>query len=167
MVALVSIFGCLNGWILLSGQVPRAAALDRLLPGRLAVLNARGAPAFGLVFSGGVATVLIAMNYTRGLVQTFTFLILLATLATLMPYVFSSMTAWMLELREGARMGARSIVRLAVVAIAFAYSVVAIIGAGRDTVYWGFVLLVLGLPVYAAMRWRAREEPAGPRGGGR
>ncbi len=156
--AAVSCFGALNGWVLISGQVPRAAALDHLLPRPLHRLNARGTPAVGLVFSSGVATVLIAMNYTRGLVETFTFLILLATLSTLMPYIFSSTTAAMLELRKGA--GGRSVVRLAVAALAFAYSVVAIIGAGRDTVYWGFLLLVLGLPVYGAMRWRRGGQEA-------
>lgn len=160
--AAISCFGALNGWVLISGQVPRAAALDRLLPRRLAGLNARGTPAFGIVFSSGVATVLIAMNYTQGLVQAFTFLILLATLATLMPYIFSTMTAVMLELREGARVGAADVVRLAVAGIAFAYSVVAVVGAGRDAVYWGFLLLLLGLPVYVAMRWRGREEAAVP-----
>ncbi|MGD2071630.1 MAG: amino acid permease [Gemmatimonadota bacterium] len=160
--AAISCFGALNGWVLISGQVPRAAALDRLLPRRLARLNSRGTPAFGIVFSSGVATVLIAMNYTQGLVQAFTFLILLATLATLMPYIFSTMTAVMLELREGARVGGSNVLRLVVAAIAFAYSVVAVVGAGRDAVYWGFLLLLLGLPVYVAMRWRGREEAAVP-----
>jgi APA family basic amino acid/polyamine antiporter len=153
--AAISCFGALNGWILIAGQLPRAAALDGLLPRRLAGLTARGTPRFALVFSSSVATVLIAMNYTRGLVQAFTFLILLATLATLMPYVFSSVTGAILELREGARVGKRNVARLVVAGVAFLYSIWAIVGAGRDAVFWGFLLLVLGLPVYAAMRWRS------------
>ncbi len=158
--AAISCFGALNGWILIAGQLPRAAAQDGLLPRRLAELTPRGTPRIAILFSSGVATVLIVMNYTRGLVEAFTFLILLATLATLMPYIFSTMTAAMLELRKSPRLGRRGAVRLVVAALAFVYSVVAIIGAGRDAVYWGFLLLVLGLPVYAAMRWRRVE--AGP-----
>ena len=153
--AAVSCVGALNGWILLSGQLPRAAALDGLLPARFGRLGARGTPLVSLIVSSIIATVLIAMNYTRGLVQAFTFLILLATLATLLPYVFSSMTAFLLTLRQRAeapteRHGGRFVVAL----VAFAYSVWAIIGAGPATVYWGFVLLIAGLPVYIAMRWR-------------
>lgn len=164
--AAVSCFGALNGWILLSGQLPRAAARDGLLPAALGRLTPRGTPRFALVFSSGVATVLIAMNYTRGLVETFTILILLATLATLMPYVFSTLTAVMLELRQGARPGVRRLGRLAIAALAFVYSVWAIAGAGRDTVYWGFLLLVLGLPVYVAMRGqRSRLEEGRAPGG--
>lgn len=154
--AAVSCFGALNGWILISGQLPRAAARDGLLPSRLAGLSPRGTPRFGLLFSSCVATVLIAMNYTRGLVSAFTFLILLATLATLMPYIFSTVTSAILELRERARAGGtgRGLGRLVVAALAFAYSLIAIAGAGRDAVYWGFLLLVAGLPLYAIMRWR-------------
>jgi APA family basic amino acid/polyamine antiporter len=31
---------------------------------------------------------------------------------------------------------------------AFAYSLWAIAGAGQEAIYWGFLLLVVGLPVY-------------------
>ncbi len=159
--AAISCFGALNGWVLLSGQLPRAAALDGLLPARLSRLSPRGTPVAGLVFSSAIATVLIAMNYTRGLVAAFTFLILLATLATLLPYVFSSMTALLFALRERDADGAGRRIRRALVSVlAFAFSMVAIGGAGRDTVYWGFLLLVAGLPVYVAMRWR-RAAAAG------
>ena len=37
----------------------------------------------------------------------------------------------------------------------FAYSMLAIAGAGAETVYWGFLLLLAGLPVYVAMSRRA------------
>ncbi len=151
--AAISAFGALNGWVLLSGQVPRAAALDGLLPARFARLSHRGSPAFGLVVSSCISSGLIAMNYTRGLVEAFTFLILLATLATLMPYVFSSMTDLWISLREGKALSpGRLAGQLTVSIVAFLYSMVAIAGAGQETVYWGFLLLIAGLPVYAIMR---------------
>jgi APA family basic amino acid/polyamine antiporter len=157
--AAVSCLGALNGWVLLSGQLPRAAALDGLLPARLARLNGRGAPAIGLVMSSTFATVIISLNYTKGLVGAFTFLAVLATLATLLPYVFSSMTALRVALREGAAAGRRTAAgRLAVAAVAFLYSLWAIAGSGQDAIYWGFLLLVAGLPVYIAMR---RHTPTG------
>jgi len=162
--AVISCFGALNGWILLSGQVPRAAALDGLLPARLAALGPRGTPVAGLLFSSAMATVLIAMNYTRGLVAAFTNLILLATLATLLAYVFSSMAGLLFALRERDRDGARRRIGAALISVlAFAFSMVAIAGAGRDTVYWGFLGLVAGLPVYVAMRRRtAGAATSGP-----
>jgi len=151
--AAISAFGALNGWVLLSGQLPRAAALDGLLPARFAGLTGRGSPAFGLIVSSVISSALIGMNYTRGLVEAFTFLILLATLATLMPYVFSSMTELWISLREGKALSrGRLASQLSVSIVAFLYSLWAIAGSGQETVFWGFLLLIAGLPVYAVMR---------------
>ena len=36
-----------------------------------------------------------------------------------------------------------------------------IVGAGRDAIYWGFVLLIVGLPAYVVMRWRVPALSAG------
>ena len=155
--ATISCFGCLNGWVLLSGQLPRAAALDGLLPSAFARLSRRRTPTFGLVISSAITTVLIFMNYTRGLVAAFTFLILLATLATLVPYIFSSMADLLIAARQGFSGRLRSVLAPAsVAAAAFAYSIVAVVGAGRDAVFWGFLLIIAGLPVYVAMRSRAK-----------
>jgi APA family basic amino acid/polyamine antiporter len=152
--AAVSCLGALNGWVLLSGQLPRAAALDGLLPARLARLNGRGAPTVGLVASSLISSAIIALNYTRGLVQAFTFLILIATLTTLLPYVFSSLTAVRLALRDRRLGWGRAAGRLAIAVTAFLYSMWAIAGAGRDAIYWGFLLMLAGLPVYVVMRWQ-------------
>lgn len=154
--AAISSFGALNGWILLSGQVPRGAAEDGLLPSGFARLSRNGTPAFGLAMSSLVTTALVAMNYTRGLVGAFTFLILLATLATLLPYLISSMTAFRFAGRAAPGTNGR-MRRLVVSGIGIGFSIWAITGAGRDTIVWGLVLLVVGLPVYAVMRRRTRS----------
>ena len=144
--AAISCFGALNGWILVAGQWPAAVARDRLFPGVFARTSSSGAPAGALVIGSVLATALIAMNYTRGLVDLFTFIILLATLSTLVPYAFCSV-AGLLD-GDSAGRGRPSLVHL----LAFAYSVWAIGGAGADVVYWGFLLLILGLPVYVFVK---------------
>ncbi|HUF50677.1 MAG TPA: amino acid permease, partial [Longimicrobiales bacterium] len=105
--AAISCFGALNGWILLSGQLPLAAARDGVLPAPLARLGPRGTPVFGIVLSSVISSALVALNYTRGLVDAFTFMILLATLATLIPYVFSSMAV--LLVRPAGQRDARAV----------------------------------------------------------
>ena len=59
-------------------------------------LSARGTPVRGMVVAGVLGSVLVAMNYSRGLVELFTFVILLATLSTLVPYVFCSLAVWLM-----------------------------------------------------------------------
>jgi Flp pilus assembly protein TadB len=46
-------------------------------------------------------------------------------------------------------------------ALAFLYTIVAVAGAGADIVYWGFLLLLAGLPVYV-WRQRARDAASAP-----
>jgi APA family basic amino acid/polyamine antiporter len=145
----ISCFGALNGWVLLVGQLPLAVARDGLFPGVFARLSARGTPAAGLIIAGILTTGLIFLNYTRGLVDLFTFFILLSTLNTLVPYVFSSLAVFLIADSNEAKISRAT---GAVALLAFAYSLWAIAGAGKDTVYWGFLLLVCGLPVYVAVR---------------
>lgn len=157
--AAISCFGALNGWVLLGGQMPRAAALDGLLPRRLANLNRAGTPVTGLLASLVLSSVLIAMNYAGGLVEAFRNLILLATFATLIAYSTSCMTALMISLRErGVGGSGPQAGRLAIIGIAFTFSIWAFIGAGQPTVFWGFLMLVAGFPVYAIMRYRDAAE---------
>jgi basic amino acid/polyamine antiporter, APA family len=150
--AAIACFGGLNGWILIVGQLPRAVAADGLFPRGFAALSSRGTPARGMIGAAILTTVLIGMNYAQGLVALFTFIILLATLSVLVPYVFCSLAGFMLQRQDPRmRMSAGASV---VAALAFGYSLWAIGGAGADVVYWGFLLLLAGLPVYT---WVARS----------
>ncbi|HEX2596904.1 MAG TPA: amino acid permease [Luteimonas sp.] len=145
LVATVSCLGALNGWVLISAQVPFAAARDGLMPKAFARENANGSPAFGVIASSTLASLLVLSNYSHSLVQLFTFSILLSTAATLLPYVVST-AAW---LRRGERKGRM------VAALALLYSLYALLGTGRESLLWGAGLLVAGVPVYALQRWRA------------
>ena len=155
LVAMVSTFGALNGWILLQGRVPLAAAEDGMFPAPFArVHGTRKTPVFGLVVSSVFASGLMLMNYTKGLGDAFEFVLLLATLTTLVPYAFSAAAQAWLWLVEGETFQPKHLIRDVVVAtLAFAYSVWAIAGAGEDIVTKGFVLLLCGIPVYVGMRW--------------
>jgi APA family basic amino acid/polyamine antiporter len=146
--AAISCFGALNGWILIVGQLPMAAAQDGLFPRVFGRVSRRGTPTIGMCIAGVMTTALVAMNYSRGLVDLFTFIILLATLSTLVPYAFCSLAGFLIE-EPGRR---RSAGASAVAALAFVYALFAIGGAGAETVYWGFLLLLAGLPVYVWVR---------------
>ncbi len=157
--AVVSCFGALNGWILLQGQLPMAAAMDGLLPPAVGRRSARGAPVRALLMSSLLVTVIVATNYAKGLVGAFTFVILLATLSTLVPYVFSSLALIRVLTRDRLRAGKDLARGVAVGTLAFVYSVLAILGSGRDAVFWGLLLLVAGVPIYltvARLRRRVR-----------
>ncbi len=153
-VGTISAFGCLNGWILLQGQMAQAMARDGLLPKAFETENARGTPTFALIAGGVIASIMILLNYTGPLVSVFTFLALLATLANLVPYLFSAMAALIL-MRTGPVPLTRA--RAAVLLAASAYALWTIYGAGQETVFWGFLLLLSGLPMFV---WLRRDQRA-------
>jgi APA family basic amino acid/polyamine antiporter len=145
--AAISCLGALNGWVLVCGHLPLGAAADRLFPAVFGRLSARGTPAIGMVIAGALGSALVAMNYSRGLVELFTFIILLSTLSTLVPYAFCSLAVWLMP-GEG-RLTRNA---MAVSILAFVYAMFAIGGAGAETVFYGFLLLLAGLPVYVWVR---------------
>ena len=149
----VSCLGALNGWILVQGQIPLAAARDGLFPQYFAKLDARGTPRIGLVIGSVLATVLVAANFTGSLISIFTASILLATAAALLPYVFSAAAMLRLEPREPDYASWRMVVA----ALALIYGVWALIGTGTEALVWGGGLLLAGMPVYLLQRWRPQK----------
>lgn len=147
--AALSCFGALNGWTMMAGQVPLAAASDGVFPAVFGRLSSRSTPAFGTIIAGVLASVLVLSNASRDLVGLFTFVILLSTLGTLVPYVFCALAGLRLRAPGESRVPAGSAV---VAALAFVFALVAVAGAGADAVYWGFLLLLAGVPVYALVR---------------
>ena len=152
--AAVSCFGALNGWVLVAGQLPMAAAADGLFPQVFGRLSSRGTPARGMIVAGVMSSTIVAMNYSRGLVELFTFIILLATLSTLVPYVFCSLAVWLMPGQPPPAGGAAL-----VSVLAFLYAMFAIAGAGAETVLYGFLLLLAGLPLYIRVK-RSRGTTA-------
>jgi basic amino acid/polyamine antiporter, APA family len=100
-------------------------------------------------------SVLLGMNYQASLTATFTRIIILATITTLVPYAFAAAAQLMLMFREPEKFSGRRLAVDATVAIlAFLYSFWMIYGAGQEYIAQGFLLLIAGIPVYVFMKWR-------------
>jgi APA family basic amino acid/polyamine antiporter len=162
--AAVSCLGAANGFILITPQVSSAAADDKLFPAAFSRRTKNGVPAWGMILAAILESVVLALNYSgsQSAVEIFNFIILLATLTTLIPYVFCAMAEIMIffndrERFSGQRLGAS----ITVAVLAFIYSVYAIIGSGATSVMWGFVLLLAGIPVYVWMRKEQTTEDKG------
>ena len=149
--AVISTFGALNGWILLQGQIPLAAATDKLFPAVFGRLNSRGVPTLGMSIGTVLISALIFMNFTKGLTDTFTFIVLLGTMTVLLPYLFSA-TAYGLMIMQNKFWKRQSLTKIFLAAIAFAYSMWAIAGSGEEAVYWGFIATLCGIPVFVWMK---------------
>jgi APA family basic amino acid/polyamine antiporter len=146
-VALAS-FGALNGWTLIQGQMPYAIAKDRLFPPIFSRLNKRQAPYAAIIISSIFASLLMLMNFSKGLVDQFKFLSLLTTLCTLIPYLFCAAAYIIIKYEKEHLQTGGWVSAMLVGSLAFAYSLWAVAGSGQDVVYYGFLLLMGGIPFY-------------------
>jgi APA family basic amino acid/polyamine antiporter len=157
--AVISCFGAINGFILLQGQVPLAAARDNLFPKRFSSVNRAGIPAYGCIVSSALVTVLLVINYagqatgSKSLTDIYNSIILLATFVTLVPYAFCAMAELMLFITRREEFKAERLRNASIIAVlAFGFTIITIIGAGAQTVLYGFVLLLVGIPLYVWLR---------------
>ncbi len=145
--AVISCVGALNGMILLQGQMPFALARDGLFDRRFGKLSRFHTPVLALALSGILVSIFMIMNYTRGLIELFTFIIRLSTLSILLPYSFSTMAELRLLHSKDSTSKSKGVKTL-VACAAFAYSIWAISGSGQETVYLGLILFLLGMPFF-------------------
>ena len=151
--AAISGFGALNGWILLSGEVPFRLARRGVFPAVFAQESSRQVPAVALCVSSVLVTILVLMNLGKATIEVFTFMLLLSTTATLALYLTCSVGLLVL-VRRG-RLGALGAhVHWLVVAGALGalYSLWTLYGAGAQALLWGLVLFASAVPVFYLMR---------------
>ncbi|HMJ68225.1 MAG TPA: amino acid permease [Cyclobacteriaceae bacterium] len=153
--AVIATFGALNGWILIQGQMPMAAARDNLFPVLFKRENKRGTPVLGIIVSSLLVSVLMGMNFSRSLGDTYKYMILLSTMTSLLSYSLS-MPSYVILLAKDRSLDKTGWIRIVVTIIGFIFSFWAIIGSGEVIVYWGFILLMAGVPFYAVMKLRRR-----------
>ena len=152
--AVISALGCLNGWVLCSGEVPLALARSGIFPRWLGVTTSIGTPVRAQIVSTLMATALIASNYSRSMASLFSFVILVTTVVSLVLYFACAASA--LSMIARGRVRAPLLATTAVLGLIF--SVWAMWGAGAEATLWGLSLLATGLPIWALMRFsRGRE----------
>lgn len=157
--AIISCLGALNGWTLLQGQVPMAAARDGLFPSFFAKESARfGTPVNGLLVSAALISLLLALTLKASLVEQFTLIILLATLSSLIPYFFTALAELMIFIKMRNEFNVKRFWGSSLIAIVAAiYSFWTIAGSGEKIVFYGCLLFLSGVPVYVWMQWKAPQ----------
>jgi len=155
LFAAISAFGCLNGWLLVGGEVTLTMARDGVLPAWFGKTTRIGTPVRAQVVAGAAATLLVLANYSKSMAGLFTFAALVTTVAELFLYAGIAAAAIVLARKL------RSPVWLVPIAlIALVFSLWAFYGAGSEPSLWGLALFASGLPVYWLMRRSGRSSRA-------
>jgi amino acid transporter len=162
IAVILSSIGALNGWTLLMGQVPMAAARDGLFPPLFGRLSARNVPAVGIVTSALLATLLVLLQASGsgGFSAFYKLVVGLSTMTAVIPYAFCALAPSLVSARitDGAKIPRVTVVEL----IAFIFAMFTLYGCGAEAVLYGVVLLLLGIPVFVWQRRRTGDTDVGP-----
>ena len=154
---IISGLGVMNGWILVTGQVPMATAKDGLFPKIFKKENKNGAPAFALIIGSVLSSIVLLMNFTEGLVDQFKIIVEITVFTALIPYFFTAAAYVLILIHD--KLHVHSWIKTFVLGtLGMAFSLWAIYGSGRDTVFYGFLLLMAGIPFFLLMRWNQKNK---------
>jgi len=154
--AAMAAFLTLNGWVMLQGQVPLAAARDGLFPPIFAKETKRGTPAWGLMLSSCLIMIMLVMNYQASLVEQFTTIILFTTFVQMLPYLYSCAAELLYLLTSTEPLPrARFIRTVMITLLGFIFTVAIVAGVGQKEVYLGMLFIFGGFPVYV---WLKRKQ---------
>lgn len=98
-------------------------------------------------------------NFNEGMVQLFTFSILLATLGVFIPYLLSIVADIKLIIKHWNVK--KDYFSITTAVLAFVYCCWAISGIGVNVIFWGIGLMVAGVPIYLyCIKYNARYSAA-------
>jgi basic amino acid/polyamine antiporter, APA family len=173
IVVVISGFGALNGWTMLSAEMPRAAARDGLFPAAFERRSRRGVPAVGIIISGVLATILVLLSHIGETgVAVFNTLILMIGIAAAIPYGFSALAQIKWRMAGRRTVAPSRLARdLITAGISLIFSMLFVVysantSASGFAVYEPFLYLagalLLGVPVYLVNRSRMTPPPPPP-----
>jgi basic amino acid/polyamine antiporter, APA family len=159
VISIVAIMGTLNGWILMQAQMPMAAAKDGMFPQFFCRLGKNGTPVYGLVVSSLLISGLLFMHSNDGLVQQFTLITELAVVATLIPYLYSSLAEIVFMIKHPERYQERSKrIRVTLLAlVAFMFVFLAFIGVEPEVILYVMLLFFSSVAAYMWLLWSQRQ----------
>lgn len=142
----IAAVGCLNGWVLIQGEVPLGMARAGLLPRWFGVTGARDVPVRVLLIASACASVLVLGNMSSG--DVLQFMLTLSSAANLWLYVGACAAAL--------RMG----IRPTWAAVGLAFGAFTLWGAGGYVLGLSIVLMLTALPLYWLRGRASAEQPA-------
>lgn len=156
----VSILGTALGWLLSTARVAFAAGQDRIFPETFSKLHPKyGTPYIALIIGSIFINIIFIMNFTKGLVGAYHFIVLLATLSYLPIYASSTIAEILLVITDDNKKNIKNYTLLiARCLVGFAFSIWGIMASGAEVVMYGFILLLMGIPIYGFMKLKKSKN---------
>lgn len=154
-IIVIALFGTLNGWTLIVGQVSMAIAEDELFPKMFAKRNRQNIPAIGIIIASLLMTVLLIVVKDLNLVAQFQLLAVVTATASLITYFYTAV-AEVIILRREKRLARKNIFHLVIAVLAAIYAFWAIFGSGEEVIFYIAAFVFLTIPFYALVLRKKR-----------
>ncbi|MGL4739337.1 MAG: APC family permease [Sarcina sp.] len=149
----LSICGSSILWLLATGRAAYAAGKDKLFPEIFSKLHPKyNTPHIALIIGAVCINLLLLLNFFKGLNGAYNFIVLLSTLSYLPVYAVSTLAEMMLVIDLKDKSLGKKIKSLIRPSLGFIFCIWAIYASGAQTVLYGFLLIMIGVPIYAYMK---------------
>ncbi|WP_419880912.1 amino acid permease [Peribacillus sp. B-H-3] len=162
-IGLISLFGSIIGWVMLSAEVPYQAARQGLFLPAFMKVNKKGIPVFALVVNNILGQLFIFSTVSNTISSAFDFIIIIATLSYLVPYFISSVFQLKLVVTGETYHTLKSRIQDGIIAgLSTIYSLWVIYAGTADlkTFILGMALLASGIVFYKRITPKAAPAPS-------
>ena len=148
VAGIIGIYGSLNGWILIQGQVPYSASEEGLFPKFFMRKNKYGAPR-GVLVGSVLMLAVFLLTYQPTFVEHVKLLIDVSVLAMLLPYFYSAIAFCYLAVMKKKQLSSKEKVSLIAVGfVSVLYTFCAIFASGAELVFISTVMFLISVPCY-------------------
>lgn len=158
--AVISILGTTVGWLLSTARVAYAAGKDGMFPEFFAKVHPKyNTPYVAIIIGSVLVNALLLLNYNKTTNAAFNFIILLATLSFLPIYAMTSAADMILIVKKEKNFNLWNFIKNSFIPlVGFLYACWTIYGSGAETVMYGFLLMLAGVPFYIYMTLKNKER---------
>lgn len=154
LAASIVCLGTLNAWVLTSGQIALGAAHDGHLPKFFTMINAHGAPKWGIIASSFGIIPVLALTMNQGLIGQINLMIDVSVTAFLFIYALSAVS-YLKLFWKNRETGALNMSGIAIGIGALIFCGWALYSSGIKMVGLACLITLAGLPLYL---WKKREK---------
>jgi putrescine:ornithine antiporter len=159
ILAVIACLGSLLGWQFTLSQTAKYTAEERMFPHFFARVSPAGAPIIGLLVAGVLQTLMAFSTMSPNASEQFGKLVSLAAVTNIVPYI-TSVSALLVVMYTGNV--SRQTYQFNVLAIltAVLYSAYALYASGKDAVFGGMIVMMVGYLLYGfiASRFAAPQS---------
>jgi putrescine:ornithine antiporter len=163
LLAVMACLGSLLGWQFTLSQTSKYTADERMFPSFYSRVNAAGAPVVGMIVAGVIQTLMAFSTMSPNASDQFGKLVSLAAVTNIVPYI-TSISALFVVMHVSKVDRSTYNLNLVAVLVAIAYSTYALYASGKDAVFGGMIVMMIGYLLYGfiAGRFAAPQVVAVP-----